>query len=179
MRGRSQWLSAGQPMHFTMCQAYSDVLQSESEYEGLSKRAIELLESIREEFTWLAEDETTLVVDADNNVTWWTFAGKLFNAAMADSLAGEADKVVTDNFCISFSRVVDIDNFKKIIFEVFDDEIESICVHLEENFIQELKFSECLSQENIDRELFERYDVAFEISKIKNKKINVVNSKYD
>ena len=37
--------------------------------------------------------------------------------------------------------------------------VEHLAVLLDENFVQELKFSECLSQKEIDRELSQRYSV--------------------
>lgn len=177
MRGRSQWLSSGQPMHFKMCQAYSHVLESDDEYKGLSKRAVELLEGIRDQFSWISKESTTLLVDAENNVTWWTFAGKLFNAAMADQLANEADKIVTDNFCINFSRIVDVDSLKNTIINIFEESSNDIKLHLEEDFIQELKFSECMAQDEIDLEILERYDLSNEIEMIKRMRIRILYDK--
>lgn len=48
MRGRSQWLSAGQPLHFDLCQAIETVLSSQELPPGLSARAETLLEGLRE-----------------------------------------------------------------------------------------------------------------------------------
>nr|MDT0250550.1 DEAD/DEAH box helicase [Endozoicomonas sp.] len=164
-RGRSQWLSAGQPMHFQMCQTIAKVLSETSIPDGLSSRAASLLEGLRDEFGWVDYGTTTILYDDDGNAVWWTFAGKLFNASMAESLASEAEKISTDNLGISFTRVYDIKILLKKIRKVLAGSSDDVTVPLEEDFIQELKFSECLTQENIDWELAERYRVgeAFDV----------------
>lgn len=158
-RGRSQWLSAGQPMHFEMCQAISKVLLVDTSVDFLSSRAEALLDEIREEFEWVETAKNHLIQDNQGNAIWWTFAGKLFNASLAESLAGEAEKVTTDNLGISFSQVYDIKQLLENIRSVMSGSREDIIVPIEEDFIQELKFSECLSQMNIELELSERFKV--------------------
>lgn len=175
MRGRSQWLSAGQPMHYEMCQSMASVLRSESMYEGLSVRAIGLLEQIREEFDWLTSSATTLIIDADKNVTWWTFAGKLFNSVIASALTGTADKISTDNLGISFSHVYNIEELVLNIKLIMAKEHTDLVAPLDENFIKELKFSECLSQEFINAELIARYGFEIEFRAIATMDITVVH----
>lgn len=177
MRGRSQWLSSGQPMHYEMCQGIASILRSEQIHEGLSKRAMELLGDLREEFDWLEDKKSTILVDTDGNVSWWTFAGKLFNAAMAELLAREADKVTTDNLCISFTSVIDVEVLVKKIREIMTGSTEGVPIPLEEDFIAELKFSECLSQVEIDREITARYDATHEFLKMKDFEFNVIHFK--
>ncbi len=175
LKGRSQWLSAGQPMHFQMCQAIASVLLSDDLYEGLSKRAEELLVGLREEFGWLEGNKLALLIDEDKNVSWWTFSGNFFNAAIAEFLAGEADKVSTDNLCINFTKVSDVNSLESKFEKILEGQIDNIKIPLEEDFIQELKFSECLSQNEIDREILERYDVKFELQEIKIYSVNVLH----
>ncbi|WP_252180108.1 DEAD/DEAH box helicase [Endozoicomonas sp. 4G] len=178
-RGRSQWLSAGQPMHFQMCQAIAEVLDGTSTPEGLSTRAESLLEDLREEFGWVETGKTALLYDDDGNAVWWTFAGKLFNASMAESLAGEADKVATDNLGISFTRVYDVKALLTKIRKVLEGSKDQVMLSLEEDFIQELKFSECLSQANIDWELAERYRVEDVFDELARKVVGVLKSSFD
>ena len=176
-RGRSQWLSAGQPMHFPMCQAIANIFTQEEVPDGLSNRALELLEKLRDEFDWVEPGKTSLLYDEDGNGTWWTFAGKLFNASMAESLAGEADKVTTDNLGISFTRIYNVKTLVDKIRSALRDSSENVIVPLEEEFIQELKFSECLSQKNIDWELAQRYQVDEAFSAMQRKKVSVLKRK--
>lgn len=158
MRGRSQWLSAGQPLHFDLCQAIEAVLSSQELPPGLSARAETLLEGLREEFGWMEAGRSAILVDGDRNATWWTFAGTVFNAAIADALGGEADKVSFDNLAVSFSKVVDVPRLKERIVDLLKEHLdEPLQVPLDANFIQELKFSECLPQRMIDEEMLARY----------------------
>lgn len=115
LKGRSQWLSTGQPIHLDLCQAIAQILYSETVPVSLSKRAQELLSAVRDDFSWIEADKTTLIVDGNGNAIWWIFAGKLFNSAMAESLASECEKIATDNLGITFTKVIDNDElFKKI-----------------------------------------------------------------
>ncbi len=159
MRGRSQWLSSGQPMQYEMCQAIAETLLDEDVQDGLSTRAQNLLEELKEEFGWLEEGKTTLLIDSDGNANWWTFSGRLLNAAFTEVLAGEADKVGSDNLCITFSHVYDVEALVNKVRDIMGGKSSDICLSLEEDFIQELKFSECLAQKEIDKEILARYSL--------------------
>jgi ATP-dependent Lhr-like helicase len=166
MRGRSQWLSAGQPMHFEMCQAIADALLSDDKVNGLSSRSQSLLEELQEEFGWLEKGKTTLLIDVDGNANWWTFSGRLLNAAFSGMLATEADKVVSDNLCITFSHIYNVEALVIKIKNLMAGKSEAISLSLEEEFIQELKFSECLSQREIDKEILARYSVERDFTRL-------------
>ena len=168
MKGRSQWLSAGQPLHAEMCQSIEATLVSTDPVDGLSKRAQVLLDELRDEFSWLESGKSTLLVDNDRNITWWTFAGAVFNAAMADRTATQADKVSYDNLAVSFSKVYDPQALKDRIQEILQsDDPEIFVAPLDASFIQELKFGECLPQKLLSLEISKRYiaDSASEIVK--------------
>ncbi|MGI2111260.1 DEAD/DEAH box helicase [Shewanella frigidimarina] len=175
MRGRSQWLSAGQPMHFEMCQAIADALLSDDQVNGLSSRSQRLLEELQEEFGWLEKGKTTLLIDVDGNANWWTFSGRLLNAAFSGMLAAEADKVVSDNLCITFSHIYNIEALVIKIKNLMAGESEAINLSLEEEFIQELKFSECLSQREIDKEILARYSVGRDFTRLSKQVFTVLH----
>ena len=158
-RGRLQWLSTGQPMHFDMFQVILNILHENTEVHGLSSRSKVLLDELRLEFDWVESEKTFLIHENAGNSIWWTFAGKLFNASMAESLAGEADKVPTDNLGISFIQTYNAADLRKKIQAVLSGPKEKVMIPIDEDFIQELKFSGCLSQQNIDWKLSERYKV--------------------
>ncbi|SHE75460.1 ATP-dependent helicase Lhr and Lhr-like helicase [Modicisalibacter ilicicola DSM 19980] len=176
LRGRSQWLGSGQPMHFTLCQAIEGELLSEEIPEGYSKRAEVLLEQLREEFGWLEPGQTAVLIDSERNATWWTFAGAVFNAAMADALGDLADKVSSDNLAISLSKVVDMTRLKNRIRRLLvaeDDEL--VQVPLDAKFIQELKFSECIPQNLLDAELRGRYSCNTQLETIREARLDLIN----
>jgi len=175
MRGRSLWLSAGQPMHYEMCQAIAQVLSSGGDVEGLSSRSQGLLEELQEEFGWLEEGKSTLLIDGDGNANWWTFSGRLLNATFSEVLAAEANKIVSDNLCITFSHVYEVEALVMKIKTLMTGGAEAISLSLEEDFIQELKFAECLSQLEIDREIVARYSLKQDFSRFLEKTINVLH----
>ncbi len=176
LKGRSQWLSTGQPMHLDLCQAIAQILYSETVPASLSKRAHELLSVIRDDFGWIEADKTTLTVDSNGNAAWWTFAGKLFNSAMAESLAGECEKIATDNLGITFTKISDNDGLLKKIRQILSGLEDDIVIALEDNFIEELKFSECLPQDMIDRVLSKRYSVVNQFKTISKQEVVKLHS---
>ena len=105
-----------------------------------------------------------------------TNAGKLFNAAIADHLACEADKVITDNMCISFAHGVNFESLANRIRAVLNGSAADVVVRLDDEFIQELKFSECLSQQNINKELAARYRCEGEFVAMAGMKLCVLHS---
>ena len=87
MQGKSRWMGSGQPLSFRYCQAIGTVLRSDPNSGYYSRRAGEEMATVCEEFNWLSEDCTTLVVDrSENRTSWWTFAGVRANAMLAHAL---------------------------------------------------------------------------------------------
>jgi ATP-dependent Lhr-like helicase len=87
--GRSRWLGSGQPMHFELAQAIKRVLAGADVRRFLSKRAESQLQDLTEEFVWLREAESTLLLRRDEPATWWTFAGDRYNSAVAAALRAD------------------------------------------------------------------------------------------
>jgi ATP-dependent helicase Lhr and Lhr-like helicase len=163
LRGRSQWLSSGQPLHFELCQAITRVLVRGDMPVTLSHRARELMEELRDEYDWVEPSKTFLITYDDGYVVWWTFAGKLVNAAIATALEDEAAKVVSDNLSVGFSGGIELEQLKASISKMVLNNPTNLLVPLDESFIDELKFSECLPQRAKEIELAERYDVSCQV----------------
>ncbi|QPP50491.1 MULTISPECIES: hypothetical protein [unclassified Halomonas] len=129
------------------------------------------------EFDWIEEGQTTVLVDSDRNATWWTYAGAVFNAAMADALGDLADKVSSDNLAISLSKVVDTPRLKKRIRQLLDSEGGAVVkMPLDAGFIQELKFAECLPQGLADAELSTRYSCLNQRILLARRRLVLINS---
>lgn len=158
-RGKSQWVSDAQPLRYELCRAIADVLVSEVAPDGLSFRAQGLLADLRDQYGWIESGKTTLILQADGNATWWNFAGKLLNSAIKDVLSDQADKIIADNESLEFRHVYSTETLINRIRMILAGNVEHLAVLMDENFVQELKFSECLSQKEIDRELSQRYSV--------------------
>lgn len=158
-RGKSQWLGAGQSIHFELCQAIPRVLVGKDSPVRFTKRAKELMEELREEYAWVETKKTFLVADDSGSVLWWTFAGYLVNGAFAHALAIQAGKVTFDNLTVIFSGGVVIEELREAIREKVIQASNSLEISLDGDFIEELKFGECLPQRLRDLELAERYSV--------------------
>lgn len=166
LRGRSQWLSAGQPVHFELCQAIPRVLVRTDSPVKFTKRAQELMEELREEYAWVEPKKTFLIAYQSSGVIWWTFAGQLVNAALADSLGDQAGKVAFDNLTVSFSGGVVVEELKVAIRDKVIRVSNDLEVPLDDDFIEELKFGECLPQRLRDFELGKRYSVGADVEQI-------------
>lgn len=162
LRGRSLWLSAGQPLHFELCQAIPRVLSREDTPVKFSKRAMKLMETLRVEYDWVEPESTFLISYGDGHIVWWTFGGQLANASIAEALADEAEKVVSDNLAVSFSGATNLESLRAAIHNVVLDESIGLEVPLDAEFIDELKFGECLPARLREQELAARYDVSME-----------------
>lgn len=159
LRGRSQWLSSGQPLHFELCQAMTRLLVSTKNPVTFSQRAEGLLEELREDYDWVEPEKTFLINYEYDYAMWWTFSGKMINAAIANTLADEAKKLTTDNLSVSFMGVHDGDSLLRRIRGLLKQP-DQLTLPLDDKFVDELKFAECLSETAKNQELAERYDLS-------------------
>jgi len=158
-RGAAQWRSAGVPMSLELCQTVLAALYSDEVPSYLSERARMQLEVIREEYDWLETDETILLYDGSNQVTWWTFAGQLYNTAVANVLTDLGPKVQSSNLCIDWIGTVKPDAVLNAINERILKKADPPMVPLDSEFIQELKFAECLEHTVVEAELQQRHNI--------------------
>ena len=168
LRGRSRWLSAGQPLPFALCQAMTRMLAREDFPAKFSRRAVEFMQTLREEYDWVEPGRSFLIHGEDGGLVWWTFAGKLVNAAIAaaipQALRNQAGIVKSDNLSVTFSGDVDARALKQAIGRLMHLDPFERTIPLDEAFIAELKFGECLPRDCRDRELAARYDTKDELA---------------
>ena len=158
-RGRSRWLSAGQPLHFALCQAMTRVLTREDTPVRFSRRALEFMRTLRESYAWVAPERSFLVQHDDGALRWWTFGGRLLNVAFANALRDQAMAVKADNLSISFEGGVTVPELQDGIRRCLSESRETLAVPLDEAFVAELKFSVCLPPTAREREIAARYDL--------------------
>ena len=159
IRGQSRWVSDAQPLKYEICRAIGGLLVSDAIPEELSARGKSLLADLRDQYGWLEADRTILLLDEDGKAVWWNFAGKLLNSALKDALASQAERIIADNECLSFTDVYSEHQLISAIRNILADNTCHLAVMLDESFVQELKFSECLSRQEMQRELTQRYSV--------------------
>ncbi len=142
--GRSRWIGLGQPLSFAYCQAIKRVLQSDVYADRFSRRAVQEITGARGEFSWLAPECTSFVVDAgQGRCLWWTFAGSRANAMLAESLRN-LTPASFDNLRIRFDRVVDPGALQEIVAAARKHPPSAAPIADLDRAIGQLKFSACL-----------------------------------
>lgn len=174
LRGKSQWISDAQPMRFELCQAIARILTSEQVPKELSSRSQVLLTGLREQYGWLERDKTVLLIDSEGGAIWWNFVGKMLNSALKNTLADESDKVYAENECLAFRKVFSKEGLIRAIRAALEKEGVQPTVTLDDEFVEQLKFGECLSLKELNRELAERYSVAKDYQRLRKMPLVVI-----
>jgi ATP-dependent Lhr-like helicase len=176
-RGRSRWLSAGQPLRFELCQAVTRVLSREDETSvRFSRRAQEFLQTLRGDYAWVVPGQSALIRHDSGSVRWWTFAGKLVNAALAHALRDHAATLRPDNLSIGFDGSVDLVELRRAIQRCLAAPTGAIKVPLDEDFVTELKFAVCLPPGARGQETAARYDLQDELAVLSRYPVSVMYS---
>ena len=141
--GRSRWLGPGQPMHFTLCQAVKSVLIGDAAEFGLSNRASNKLEELRDEYPWVSDGTTSLISDM-SGLRWWTFAGVLVNAMLANALAESGCRARFDDYSLGIDRACDrAEAFGRMLALAKDGRVK-IPADLVTQIAQRIKFIDCV-----------------------------------
>ena len=142
-KGRSRWLGQGQLLSHALCQSIKRVLATEDTSPTWSRRAVQQIESIRDDLPWVKQDSTALVQGQDNEIRWWTFAGGVANNVLADNLKSTND-AVADNLSIRFSPASSTQDIK---CEIEQLPFEGLNPAYTEEAMKNLKFADCLPNE--------------------------------
>ena len=142
-KGRSRWLGEGQSLNHAVCQGIRKILASDENNPSWSTRAKDRLNEIRDEHPWVYSDATSLVLQPNGQIRWWTFAGGIANSLLANALKSHCD-VRSDNLSLVFANAGDTDGVGLLIREINSDIMTPIP---SEDMLDNLKFSECLSME--------------------------------
>lgn len=144
-KGKSRWLGTNFGLSFPVCQAIRDLLTKDRVSSRWSSRAREKLASLRGEYDFLRQEADSLVVSQDQQtVQWFTFAGNIHNLAIADALRaqGYGDLTVND-FSIRWNATTDYAPVMESINNL-SPEIVFNALRIPEEFMEQLKFNECL-----------------------------------
>lgn len=159
VHGKSRWLGGGQPLRFELCQSIRAVLATSGAESEWSARAIEALREMREEFAWLGDQSSTqLVIDAKAGVTrWWTFAGGLANAMLAERLGAALGVTVKhDNLAVRILDVVTSSDFHDAHGAIRRDPPKPGAAQVTEEALKSVKFADCVPEELLVSMLRER-----------------------
>lgn len=170
LRGTSKWLGPGPALRFEMARAVAAVLATDDRPGWLTKRGATAFDEARAAYDWVTEDATALVTDPDGKVKWWTFAGRLFNAAAAAKLAEYGWITGYDDYTVSTTHAVDPGDLKADIQTLLNDESASLRVPIPEELADELKFAECVPEPLLYAMLHQRLDVSRALTVLRRKR---------
>ena len=144
-KGKSQWQGGKIGMSWRFARAVHALLTNDQVSERWTNRARSTFESLRQQYEILRPDADVASSDRDlNEVRWFTFSGGLVNTALSDVIAaaGHEDVSVSD-FWI---RVAGTTDARRIVDAVKSRETEEIrdCFKVSEDYLDNLKFNECL-----------------------------------
>jgi ATP-dependent Lhr-like helicase len=146
-KGKSQWLSTQFGLSFKLCRGVHDLLTEEAVSDLWSTRAQERISSLRNEFSFLRRTaDSVLVVQGANEIRWFTFAGNILNLAIADTIRQhDYDDVRVSDYWVCVRDITDhLRLFDKI--DGFSTEAVRAAFRIPEEYMKQLKFSECLPQ---------------------------------
>lgn len=145
-QGRARWQGQGQGLSMELAQGIRTVLLSDNQPPEWSKRCLERMQALREEYRAAGAGSSGLVHDAEAGRTiWWSFAGRLLNEAFAivlDSQAGIEAK--SDDFSLRFAEEVDLARIRQVLRGLLDDRDFIPQLPISQRWVDGLKFSDCL-----------------------------------
>jgi ATP-dependent Lhr-like helicase len=144
-KGKSRWLSTHFGLSFIISQAIHQILTTEQVSSRWSSRAREKMESLRDDHDFLKPDSDTLLVSRDQqSVQWFTFAGNIHNLAIADALRVEGEHGLSVNdFTIRWNESTDHHRILAAIENLTSQKTFN-AFRIPEEFMEQLKFNECL-----------------------------------
>jgi len=153
-QGQSRWLGEGQMLSHAICQSIRRILASDEADPTWSRRAVQQFTELRDEHPWVSADATSLVQQPNGQVRWWTFAGGIANALLADALKPHCD-VKDDNLSLSFPTASPLETVAECINGIQPKNVRPI-----PNIVamENLKFSECLSPDIAAEVFTSRFD---------------------
>lgn len=137
-----------------VCQSILRLLASGDNAGGWSRRAVQRLHELRDEYPWMSVDATALVQTSDGEICWWTFAGGTANALIADALKSDFE-VKSDNLSLSFPTASSLDSVAGRIAELQPNSIKPM---VNPEALDNLKFSQCLSPQAAAEVFASRFD---------------------
>jgi ATP-dependent Lhr-like helicase len=147
-KGKSQWQSGRIGMSGKFARASHALLTSTSESEHWTNRARTEFASLREKYEFLRPEADVAVVDRERDeVRWFTFAGGLVNAALADAMNAHGfEGFSAGDFWIRAPGITDARRTIEAVRSLGLEEIRG-SFNVSDDYLDNLKFSESLPSE--------------------------------
>ena len=150
--GRTRWPGSGLGLSHKICKTMQAILCRSDQSDRWSKRCKTEIDRLRDDFSWLQADSTSLLLESGDRWSWWTFAGAKANATLAYYLAQDLKSTVSsDGFSLKFADGVTSDQIhaaQQVLMQVSPEDLRPVA---HEKAISGLKFSECLSPRLADQ----------------------------
>ena len=103
------------------------------------------MDSLRAEYAFLHSGEDVVFINSQSNETrWFTFAGGVINTALADAVrVGGANEVSSSDYLVKIAEATGGRGLVDRIRQKTVDEVVSSFI-VSDEFMEKLKFSECL-----------------------------------
>lgn len=144
-KGKSQWQGGKIGLSWRFARAVHALLTNDRVSDRWSTRARTTMEALRTQYDFLRPEADVAMSDRDlNEVRWFTFSGGMINTALADvvSAAGFENVSVTDYWI----RTTGTTHARRMIEAVQSRQAREIreCFKVAEDYLDNLKFNECL-----------------------------------
>lgn len=156
-KGKSQWQGGRLGMSYRFARAVHALLTSDAISERCTSRSRDAFASIRNQYEFLRPEADVVVTDREKDeVRWFTFAGGMINTLFSDVIRAQGfDNVVASDF---FVRVSGTTDGRGIVEAVRSSEIAQLrsTFTIADEFLDKLKFNECLPDELAEEILKDR-----------------------
>ncbi len=173
LKGRSRWLGAVPLLSGALCHKIKEVLSGDNRSDRWSRRAADKMEELRDEFQWIEADAATMV-HADGEWAWWTFAGKLVNATLAEMIQTMLGMdAVSDNLTIRLKKPLTSKDIRALAAAGAADFVRRSPVAVLVETVAHYKFHECLPLEAIHEMSRERFRCRKEVQEVLEERLTI------
>jgi ATP-dependent Lhr-like helicase len=146
-KGKSQWQGGRMGMSRRFARAVHALLTGKRVSGRWTARARKTIASLRGQYSFLRPDADVALADRERGtVRWFTFAGGIINTALADTIrSAGADGATADDFWVRVAGTTDVRGVIQTIHSRSAGEIRD-CFQISEEFLEKLKFNECLPE---------------------------------
>ena len=146
--GRSRWFGEAQGLSYALCQEMRQVLTSTATQEGLSQRAANKIDEIRNGHDMVADADHTMLTRGPTRWEWWTFGGAKANASIAPAVRSHLDtRVDFGSLLISIDGDASMETVVHALEDLRSREASCFQPEIDDRALEGLKFSECIPRD--------------------------------
>lgn len=151
IKGRTRWMGAEKDLSYKLTQAQKDILTSDKQSPMWSVRAIDALEKLRDENSWISNSQKYSFRSGSRGAfELWTYAGTKFNRILSQILESHFDKVKFDEFYLEWYSDITYEDCLPIIEQGMDDIQNGNYNYIPPEELSDfLKFNDCIPVELI------------------------------